>query len=523
MLVLIVLVSSALLAVCTSVKPIYLQNTIDAVGTGGARALFFCYAASILGILVFEAVRQLALSKYRTKVVSRLKKTLIERIGGMTMRRFQEEKAQNYVTILNNEIDMLADSFYVTRLEFAYSLLVLATSVTALFSINVYLALIIILSTVCPILASVAQGRAVEKRTNLYTAALERLNVLIADLIHGYPTLKVNHAERAYMQRLVQGNESTARADMAQAASKVRVSTVIGLLAYAGEAAMVGFSIYEISRGRLSVGALVGALQLSEMLAIPTNSISYQISEMKSVRSIRLKIAKLLDAPEESPAPESFPPIETIELKDISYRHPEKEIFDHLNYRFEAGKKYLILGENGSGKSTLFKLLSGLETEYDGTILVNGHDVRPLWPALYDQLGVVLQETFLFEDTLRRNVTLYRPEQDAQVEPVIRSLGMESFLTERGLDQEFQSTKGNLSGGEKQKLALARVLLGDKRVILLDEATASMDAESSRNILTRLLQTPGLTVISIEHKVSAEQMALYDKVLELKDLHLQER
>lgn len=302
----------------------------------------------------------------------------------------------------------------------------------------------------------------------------------------------------------------------------MRVNAVIGLLAYAGEAVMVGFSIYEISQGRLTVGALVGALQLSEMLAIPTNSISYQISEMKSVRGIRRKIEQMLDAPMEPPAPERFTPIESIELRDVSFRHPEKMLFDHLSYRFEAGKKYLILGENGSGKSTLFKLLSGLETEYDGDVLINGRDARPLWPVFYDQLGVVLQEPFLFDDTLRQNITLYRPQPDARVEAVLRSLGMEPFLAERDLDGEFQSTKGNLSGGEKQKLALARVLLGDKRVILLDEATASMDAESSRNILSRLLQTPELTVISIEHKVAPELMALYDKVLELKDLHLEE-
>lgn len=517
MFVFIVLAASALLAVCTSLKPIYLQNTIDAVGTGDARTLFILYVASILGILVFEAVRQLALSKYKTDKVFALKKRLMERIGGMTMRRFQEEKGQNYVTILNNEIDMLADSYYVTRLEFAYSLLVLAASVAALFSINIYLAIIIILSTVCPILASVAQGRTVEKRTNLYTAAFEKLNVMIADLINGYPTLKVNHAERAYMQRLARENEATARADMAQEGAKVRVNAVIGLLAYAGEAVMVGFSIYEISQGRLTVGALVGALQLSEMLAIPTNSISYQISEMKSVRAVRLKIEQMLAVSEEPSAAEGVPPIESIELRDISFRHPEKALFDHLNYRFEAGKKYLILGENGSGKSTLFKLLSGLETEYDGDIFINGRDARALWPALYDRLGVVLQEPFLFDDTLRQNITLYRPQPDARVEAVLRSLGMERFLAERDLDGEFQSTKGNLSGGEKQKLALARVLLGDKRVILLDEATASMDAESSRAILSRLLQTPDLTVISIEHKIAPETLALYDKVLELKD------
>lgn len=522
MLVFIVLLSSALLAVCISVKPIYLQNTIDAVGSGDTRTQFLLYAASILGILVFEAVRQLALSRYRTKKLFGLKRRLTERIGGMSMRQFQEENGQNYVTILNNELDMLADSWYVTRLEFSYSLLVLAASVAALVSINLYLALIILLSTVCPILASVAMGKTVEKRTNFYTAALERLNVMIADLIHGYPTIKVNHAESAYMQRLAQENEGAAQADRKQAGAKVRVNAVIGLLAYAGEAAMVGFSIFEISRGRLTVGALVGALQLSEMLAIPTNSISYQIAEMKSVRSIRQKIDRMLAAPEELPTTEEIPPIESIELRDVSFRHPEKELFSHLSYRFEVGKKYLILGENGSGKSTLFKLLSGLETGYDGEILVNGRDARALWPALYDRLGVVLQEAFLFDDTLRQNITLYRPQPDARVEQVMRAVGMERFLAERDLDGQFQSTKGNLSGGEKQKIALARVLLGTKQVVLLDEVTAGMDAESSRNILSFLLRDPELTVISTEHKVTPETRTMYDKVLELKELRLEE-
>ncbi|MFR6086295.1 MAG: hypothetical protein ACLUIX_03045 [Oscillospiraceae bacterium] len=139
-------------------------------------------------------------------------------------------------------------------------------------------------------MASAVQGKALEKRTNFYTMALEKLNVMIGNLIHGYPTIKVNHIEREYLQTLEQDNEKAAHAEFAKAKTKIRVNMIIGLLSYIGEAVMVGFSIYEISKGRLSVGALVGALQLSEMLVIPTNSISYQISEMRSVTGIRQKI-----------------------------------------------------------------------------------------------------------------------------------------------------------------------------------------------------------------------------------------
>ncbi|MDD7000300.1 MAG: ATP-binding cassette domain-containing protein [Oscillibacter sp.] len=158
-----------------------------------------------------------------------------------------------------------------------------------------------------------------------------------------------------------------------------------------------------------------------------------------------------------------------------------------------------------------------------GCISVNGTDIRGLWPALYDEIGVVLQDAFLFDDTFLQNVTLYRPELAGRVEPVMRSLGMDAFLASHDLDQPFQNTKGNLSGGEKQKLALARVLVENKRVIFLDEATANMEKASSQQILSQLLQTDGLTVISIEHKVSPEILPLYDTILELKDKRLVER
>ena len=259
------------------------------------------------------------------------------------------------------------------------------------------------------------------------------------------------------------------------------------------------------------------------MLVIPTNSISYQISEMRSVTGIRQKIQQLLSVPDSAAALTAAPTIEYMELDNVSFRHDEKVILSHANYRFEAGKKYLILGENGSGKSTLFKLLTGLETEYEGCISVNGTDIRQLWPALYDQIGVVLQDAFIFDDTFLQNITLYRPALQERAVSVMHSLGMDAFLASHDLDQVFQNTKGNLSGGERQKLALARVLTENKRVIFLDEATANMDKGSSQKILSHLLRTDGLTVISIEHKVSPELLPLYDKILELKEAHLEER
>ena len=166
MLVLISILSSLALAICTALKPICLQNTVDAVGTNEAAilALFAYYVATILGILIFETIRQLSISKYSIKKTFSLKSRLINHVTQMSPQKFQKEKGQNYITGLNKEIDMLVENYYVTRLEFAYSVLVLITSIAALLYINTYLALIIIVSTACPILASVAQGKAIRKK-----------------------------------------------------------------------------------------------------------------------------------------------------------------------------------------------------------------------------------------------------------------------------------------------------------------------------------------------------------------------
>ena len=184
-------------------------------------------------------------------------------------------------------------------------------------------------------------------------------------------------------------------------------------------------------------------------------------------------------------------------------------VLSDVNLCVAPGEFVYLIGRVGSGKSTLFKLLTGLESQYEGCISVNGTDIRQLWPALYDRIGVVLQDAFLFDDTLLQNITLYRPELRERVEPVRRSLGMDAFLASHDLEQTFQNTKGNLSGGERQKLALARVLIENKSVIFLDEATANMDKDSSQKILSQLLRTAGLTVISIEHKVSPELLPLF--------------
>lgn len=140
--------------------------------------------------------------------------------------------------------------------------------------------------------------------------------------------------------------------------------------------------------------------------------------------------------------------------------------------------------------------------------------------SFYDRVGIVLQDPFFLNDTLMNNITLYQDYSEEQVRQVLLSLGMERFLKDHPLEQVYQDTKDNLSGGEKQKLALARVLLQGKTFLLLDEATSAVDRESSLQIERALLEREDMTLINIEHKLLPELLPYYDVVLELKQCTL---
>lgn len=139
---------------------------------------------------------------------------------------------------------------------------------------------------------------------------------------------------------------------------------------------------------------------------------------------------------------------------------------------------------------------------------------------IYEEIGIVLQSPFMFNDTLLNNITLYQNYEKDSIRAVLNSLGLQTFLKKHNLEDIYQDTKDNLSGGEKQKISLARILLEKKGFILLDEATSAIDIESSFVIEKTLLSNPEITLINIEHKILDNLLDMYDYIYEIRDMKL---
>lgn len=207
-----------------------------------------------------------------------------------------------------------------------------------------------------------------------------------------------------------------------------------------------------------------------------------------------------------------------ISLRNVSFKYDDRTILKNVSATFEKGKKYAILGKSGSGKSTLLKLLAGYYPEFEGEICTD--EIA----ALPDRLAMIHQKTFLFNDSVRNNLTLWKSYTENEISEVIKKAGLKEVMEHlpQGLDTIIEENGSNFSGGECQRLAIARALLSGKDILLMDEATSALDEQTANDVENSILSLENITCISVTHRLSRENMKKYSAVLKMDNGELHE-
>lgn len=206
-------------------------------------------------------------------------------------------------------------------------------------------------------------------------------------------------------------------------------------------------------------------------------------------------------------------------MKDLTYGYePEKTVLRDLSVKFDAGKSYAIVGGSGSGKSTLLNLLMGSSSDYQGSICIDGVSIQNIESeSLYQLITAVQQNVFVFNDTIRNNVTMFRDFSDEDVAKAIQKSGLSTFLAQKGENFICGENGANLSGGERQRISIARALLRKTSILLVDEATAALDAATAKEVSSSILDLNGMTRIVITHRLEEALMKRYDKIIVMKN------
>jgi len=238
---------------------------------------------------------------------------------------------------------------------------------------------------------------------------------------------------------------------------------------------------------------------------------------LKSNATIIENILKKDDDSEKTDETSDYVFENTIEIRDLSFSYDEKIVLSDSNLIIEKGKKYLLKGHSGAGKSTLINLLSKVFDNYEGEILVDGRSLREIREDSFNEnASFIYQDVFLFEDTIRNNIALYREYSDSELQTAIKGAGLESLIAKKdsGLDEVIEENGRNLSGGERQRISIARAIIRQPQILFADEVTSSLDESLGRHVEDTILSLD-TTVIAISHRFYKGISEKYDYVIEI--------
>ena len=281
------------------------------------------------------------------------------------------------------------------------------------------------------------------------------------------------------------------------------------------------FGAYLAVSGKgITAGTTMIFVQLMNYVLSPIGTIPTCIAERKAAKALVEKIAGVLNTNVREETENEHRKIErSIVVKNLSFGYePEKQVLKNINCTFELGRKYAIVGASGSGKSTMLNLLMASDHNYDGTIHYDDTELREISTSnLYEIESIIQQNVFVFNATIRDNITMFRDFPEEQINEAIRLSGLSALIEEKGADYLCGENGSGLSGGEKQRISIARSLLKKAQVLLVDEATAALDAETAYQVSSAILGLENVTSIVVTHSLDEGLLKQYDGIITLKN------
>ena len=462
--------------------------------------------ANVMYRAVYPRFLQRAMQQYRDYAFSRLTQK--------SLRSFSKEGTALYVSALTNdctsiENNYLAATFTLIELLFCF----LGALIMMLYYSPVMLVLAVALSFL-PVAVSMTAG-------NRLTEQEKEISSIVNELLSGFPVIKSFRAETQASRLFSQRNEQAEEAKK----NKRRTEQLISLLANdAGIIAQMGIFLagawLAISGKGVTAGVVIVFVQLMNYILNPISQVPLLWSNRKAAIAL---MEKLSDALSENVREEGREKLngfsEKIEVKDLTYGYePESPVLKDLDVQFDAGKSYAIVGGSGSGKSTLLNLLMGSSSNYQGEICIDGVSIKNIESeSLYQLMTSVQQNVFVFNDTIRNNVTMFHEFPDKEVTLALERSGLSEFIEKRGEGFVCGENGANLSGGERQRISIARALLRKSPILLVDEATAALDAATARAVSFSILNLVGMTRIVVTHRLEEAILRRYDKILVMKN------
>ena len=501
-----------------------IKGIIDSGMSQNKEALTQAVLVGAIVILIYAGLNFISLrlkNKLVRQIMSRYKNKVFQSILDRDYRDFSKEKSGKFISVLTENMKKIEQDYLYQYFNISKNLSLMIFSLLTMFIGNWFLTLLVIIASIIPMMISGFIGQKSASLQNRAMVADQKYLAKVKDILAGFLVIKSFNVKDAICEDYSHESEKFDEINFIKGKFDVLANVISQLSGMIVFLVAFGGGMYLVFNGSTTIGSVTAIVQLVNFVVMPLNEIGMGMSKFRegqaTLNAFEVKDVIGLQTGETK---EYFDDVISFSNIDFSYPNAEEKIFNHLSLKIQKGEKIAIVGMSGSGKSTLLNLLLRFYDVTSGHISIDNQDIQAISAeSLYNLMTIVQQDIYIFDDTLRANITLNQSFTDEEIKKAVQQSGLESYVLENelGLQALCGENGSNLSGGQKQRVSIARALIRKTPILLLDEATSSLDNQVTTEIESSILDIKNLTALVVTHKLNENILKKYDRILFMKD------
>ncbi|WBB30373.1 ABC transporter ATP-binding protein [Parvimonas micra] len=501
-----------------------IDSASGAINMQFSKVMIYTFALLITES-VFKWIYEVMSYKFVAKMSLDTKIYIFNNLIKQDIESFYNNDVGDKISILTNDINTIETEYFRTFLNLVKSGFLFLFAFGTIFYVSYQMTIALMILSIISFVFGNIPMKNLKTFKEKFSNSQSEYTARTSEYFNGYETIKVFGLEK-FISKVFYNNSKNVY-DKGLAYQKryslvTMISYFFGGFTFLGGFVCGGYLAY---KGFITLGQMIVCVQLTNHIVNPLMFAIESYGKFKSVDKILNKIENTLISEENVETTEIKDFNNKISLEDVSFKYDDKKVLENISFDFEKGKKYALVGLSGSGKSTLMKLISKRIKADEGKICIDGTDLDEISRnSIINLISTINQNVFLFKGSIYDNITLFSKDySEEKVKDVILKAELGKYL-DRLYDKELISENANnLSGGEKQRISIARSLIKDTKIILADEILSSLDNEIAFSIEKGLLELENITLISVTHRLIKENLKQYDQILVLKDGKIEEK
>ncbi|HDK7167983.1 TPA: ABC transporter ATP-binding protein [Clostridium botulinum] len=510
---------------------LFIQTTIDYVTIGNMagfkRILIYSVGYGILiGLLYF--IYDILSKMFIRNLLKILRNKVFFGILRRNYKDFNSKNTADYISVLTNDMKLIEENYVVPLLLILQYSVMFGVTVILLLYLSPLVTLGIFISMLLIFIVPSIFGKTLENKQLELSNRLSFFTSKLKDIFLGYDVIRSYNLRKNITKEFQKENNNLANAKFTADKIFVINESLSQILGLGTQFVAIFLSAYLVIKGELTMGMLIAIVQLSATFVQPVIMIMSNVPKLNSVKPIIKRIDDFSNYEDTDFVGKDKPYFNSnLEISNLYFNYGnERPAIDNISLRIDRNKKYVIVGGSGCGKSTLVKLMLGYYSDFSGDIKFDGNSIKNLdIEQLNKMISIIHQNVYMFDKTIKDNICLYKEFSKEQINNILNLSGANKFINEttNGLNYLVGENGNNLSGGQRQRIAIARALIQQTPILVLDEGTSAIDMQTAYDIESKLLSIENLTLITITHKMSEELLSLYDEIIYMENGQIVEK